>query len=237
MSSEYAEGGAAAPTPQRRPGRGGDGGAPVTGALTIVLAVVAVVAGFLILRAITGDDGGTSVGPGTTQTTEPAVDPAATTTTVPQSTTTTEPPLVFDGATVVVANANNVNGSAGQMTRELEAAGFTLGGAVNAATAVGQLATTVIYFDSSVESARAVAESVNRVLGADSSISPLPETPPTADGTLDGQVLVMLGNDKAGRTLDELAPEPAADVVPSPGVSGDGTEGDDAVDPDEDPDG
>ena len=40
----------------RRSTRVGDGGAPVTGALAIVLAVVAVVAGFLILRSIS--DGG-----------------------------------------------------------------------------------------------------------------------------------------------------------------------------------
>ncbi len=41
--------------PRRSP-RVGDGGAPVSGALAIVLAVVAVVAGFLILRSIS--DGG-----------------------------------------------------------------------------------------------------------------------------------------------------------------------------------
>lgn len=239
MSAEYAEGGAPA-APSRRPGRGGDGGAPISGALTIILAIVAVVAGFLILRAITGDGGGggSAVGPGATQTTEPAVDPSETTTTVAQTTTTTEPPLVFTGATVVVANANNVNGSAGAMTRELEAAGFTLGTAVNASASVGQLTDSVIYFDASSDDARAVAESVNRLMGADLSISPLPETPPTSDGTLDGQVLLMLGNDKAGATLAELAPEPAEPVVPSPGVPGDDAgdgadDTDDTVDPDD----
>ena len=36
--------------------RSADGGAPVSGALAIVLAVVAVVAGFFILRSISGDD-------------------------------------------------------------------------------------------------------------------------------------------------------------------------------------
>ena len=40
----------------RRTSRVGDGSAPVSGALAIVLAVVAVVAGFLILRSIS--DGG-----------------------------------------------------------------------------------------------------------------------------------------------------------------------------------
>ena len=36
----------------------------------------------------------------------------------------------------------------------------------------------------------------------------MPDTPPTADGTLGGAgVLLMLGNDKAGKTLAELAPD------------------------------
>ena len=42
MSSDVPEGGTA-PAPGRRPSRSSDGGAPVTGALTIVLAIVAVV--------------------------------------------------------------------------------------------------------------------------------------------------------------------------------------------------
>lgn len=48
-------------------------------------------------------------------------------------------------------------------------------------------------------------------------MSPLPETAPTSDGTLNGaQVLLMLGKDKANKTLAELAPDVAAgsgDVV------------------------
>ena len=45
------------------------------------------------------------------------------------------------------------------------------------------------------------------MLGGVATIAPMPETPPTRDGTLNGaQVLLMLGNDKAGKTLAELAP-------------------------------
>lgn len=237
MSSEYSEGGVTAPAPERRPGRGAEGGPPITGVLTIVLAVIAVVLGFLILRSITSDNGGGTVGPvGPGTTDAPVVTDPPATTAAPATTTTTAPPLVFDGASVVVANANGVNGSAGMMTRALEAAGFTMGEATNAAAAVGQLEATVIYYDPSVPAAQAVAESVNQVLGADASVSPLPDTPPTQAGTLAGDVLLMLGNDKAGKSLEELAPAGDGDVVPSPGVAGDEDLSDPEVDPDEDPD-
>jgi hypothetical protein len=237
MTSEIPE---TAP-PERRSSRAGEGGAPVSGALTIVLAVVAVVAGFLILRAITGDDdGGTTLptGPGQTATTEPdgADDPDTTTpVTDPPPPTTTEPALVVDGATVVVANANGVNGSAGAMTDLLADVGYIMGEPTNATT--GQLDSTVIYYDPETEAAQAVAESVNRSLGGDSSISQVGTPAPTTDGSIGGDVLVLLGNDKAGSTLEELAPaagNEAETTVTAPEVSGE--PGDDA-DPDADPDG
>ena len=54
-------------------------------------------------------------------------------------------------------------------------------------------------------------------------IAPMPETPPTADGTLGGAaVLLMLGDDKAGKTLAELAPDVGTTpvVVTNPPVAG-----------------
>lgn len=214
----------------RRP-RPGESGAPISGALAIVLAIVAVVAGFFILRAITSDDDGGDLSSddlvadddadGTTTTTLSA---AATTTTVP--TTTTEPPLVTDGATVLVANANNVNGSAGQMTRALEAVGYTMGEATNASASTGQLQETVLYYDEAIPAAEAVAESVSRSLGGVATISPLSVPAPTESGETGGAgVIVLLGIDKAGKTLEELDPPDAAGddgtTVSAPEVSGD----------------
>jgi hypothetical protein len=117
------------------------------------------------------------------------------------------PPLVYEGATVVVANANRVNGSAGAMSRDLDAAGFTVAGAVNASADIGQLELTVVYYDASSEAARLVADSVNRVMGGDASVAPLPATIPTEGGQFVGQVLVLLGNDKGGKSLAELSGE------------------------------
>lgn len=175
------------------------------GTFTIVLALVAVVLGVIILRSIGDADGGSGAGPVVTTTTVPEVDP--TETSEPAVTQPTVPPLVFEGATVVVANANRVNGSAGAMSRDLDAAGFTVAGAVNAAVEIGQLELTVVYYDASSEAARLVADSVNRVMGGDASVAPLPSTIPTEGGQLVGQVLVLLGNDKGGKSLAELAGE------------------------------
>lgn len=72
----------------RRPTRASDGGAPVSGALAIVLAVVAVVAGFLILRSI-GNDDSTNAGIDSAGQATTTLDPSVTT--VPVATTTTAP--------------------------------------------------------------------------------------------------------------------------------------------------
>jgi hypothetical protein len=218
MSSDIPEGNT--PGPGRRSGRA-DGGAPVAGALTVVLAIVAVVAGFLILRSLSNDDSvssGPSTGGTETSVSTAPVDSAPITPAESTTTTTTEPELVTEGATVIVANANTVNGSAGAMTRELEAAGFTMGTPTNADGSYGKPDQTVIYFDESVPAAQAVAESVGRTLGGVAGISPVAVPAPTESGELDGDVLVMLGNDKANKTLEDLQAEAGEVTTESSGA-------------------
>ncbi|MEO6570651.1 MAG: hypothetical protein ABIO83_03820, partial [Ilumatobacteraceae bacterium] len=73
--------------------------------------------------------------------------------------------------------------------------------------------------------AQAVAQSLATVLGGVASVGPMPEVPPTRDGSLNGAtVLLMLGNDKAGKTLTELSPGlTGAPAATSPPIAGDPT--------------
>lgn len=219
----------------RRTTRVSDGRAPVSGALAIGLAVIAVVAGFLILRSIS-DGGEQSLdfdGDGSSSSSDQPGGgddaPGATTgesiATLP--TPTTLPESVKTGASVIVANANGVGGSASAMSRALETGGgFTMVDPVDSSETIGDLDVSVIYFDPTNPAAEAVANSLSTVLGGVATIAPMPETPPTRDGTLNGaEVLLLLGNDKAGKTLAELAPAVAATPSPvtNPPIAGEGT--------------
>lgn len=218
--------------PRRSP-RVSDGGAPVSGAVAIVLALVAVVAGFLILNSISdggdaaldfpadGSPGNGGEAPDSSEVTE-STNPG------PSTTSTTVPQIVTEGADVLVANVNSVGGSAGQMKRALELAGFTVVAAVDGSAAVGDLEESVIYYDDTNPQALAVANSLGEVLGGVSSIAPLTGTPPTADGEMQGaDVLLMLGDDKAGQSLEDLNPElngsGDATQVTNPPIAGDTT--------------
>ena len=114
------------PIPSRRSPRQGVGGSPMGSTISIVLAVVAVVVGFLILNNITDD--GPSASGGVETPVGSAPENTATTNSALENTTTstTAPVLVTAGATVVVANASGVAGAAGRMTDELTGLGVAL---------------------------------------------------------------------------------------------------------------
>lgn len=219
----------------RRTPRVGDGGAPVSGALAMVLAAVAVVLGFLILNSLSGDTDEQAdfpapedaAGAGDGQATPGSSVPGDSV--VPTlAPTTTVAPLVTQGASVIVANANGGSGTAGSMTRALETgAGFTVVDPTDKSQSVPDLDVSVIYYTVENPEAKAVADSLARVLGGVGAVSQMPETPPTNDGTLNGaDVLLMLGKDKADKTLAELAPDLNAGgvvTVTNPPVAGDTT--------------
>jgi hypothetical protein len=198
-------------TSSSRRTRQGVGGSPVGSTVSIVLAVIAVIVGFLILNDITSDDDGDSAAVATVP------DTATVTTAASAVTTTTEPQLVTEGATVIVANASGIGGSAGQMTEQLAAVGFETGPPTNATT--GSIEDSLVYYDPGIAAAEAVAESVAFVMGG-LEVDTVPEPPPVEGQTLDGAgVLVMLGTNEAGRTLEELAPD-AQTTVTAPPVAG-----------------
>jgi hypothetical protein len=201
MSTQHPNDGGEGTESTTRSPRRGDAGSPVGSTLSIVLAVLAVIVGFVILRSIrSDDDSGAADLPDVTTTT---VDLAATTTTLPIPTTT----VLTDAlgpATVIVANANRVDGSARQMTTTLQGAGFTLAEPVNGTG--GKLDVTQIYYVDTDPNALAVAETVARKMGLTAAnIAPLVPPPPVATGTIGtAGVLVMLGNDKAGQSLEQM---------------------------------
>lgn len=187
--------------PRRRESSGSPG-SPMGSTAAIIIAIVAVVAGFLILRQINKDDGGGSISPGTTLPTEtvaPTVDPALTTPPVPLETTTTVFTPVTEGATAVVANASTVNGAAGVLTTALSGAGFAVAKATNGSPK--QDASTVLY-DPTDPEALAVATSLATLMGG-IDVLELPTPAPVDGGVVpDGvSIVIMLGNDKANLTL------------------------------------
>ena len=211
MSNEEGTVGSSVGATRRSP-RQGVGGSPVGSTLSIVLAVVAVIAGFLILRNLTADDSSSAGGSSTPVVTD--VQPTTTfdvgiTTTIAVAPTTTAP-LVTEGATVVVANANTVGGSAGRMSESLADVGYNMGSPVNGTVTIDE---SLVYYDPTNTAALGVAESLARSLGG-VVVDVLPTPPPVESGSLDGAgVLLMLGNDEADKTLESLAQQAAAETT------------------------
>jgi hypothetical protein len=151
---------------------------------------------------VAGCSGGSDASSDTTINTEAVVQTPTTTAAPPDTTTTTTiAPMIVDGATVVVANASIVGGSAGRMTDELGVAGFTTVDPVNATE---RIEASIVYY-SDADGAQVVAESAAMKLGGVEA-APLPDPIPTESGDIAGaDVLVMLGNDQADRTISELS--------------------------------
>ncbi len=201
----------------RRPSRVGDSGSPVGSTLSIVLAVVAIVAGFLLLRAIFDDDDGSSAD-GPTITTVAGNETSTTTEdSTPTSRTTPTTLAPVKTAAVVVANASGIGGSAGRMTTALEGAGYRAGEATDATG--GNLDRSVVYYVRGVNGARETADSVASDMGG-LRVRPIPAEAPITGEMGNAGVLVMLGTDTAEKTLAEL--NPTSPTAPPP-ASGPGT--------------
>lgn len=172
--------------------------APVGSTVAIVVTAIAVVLGFLILRKV--NDGGDS-------STASTVADTSTTAGVPTSvlvTTTTVPQLQTQGTKVQVANASNASGVAKQMTTALSGKGFDMATATNS-TVNPKLDISKVIYDPADPNAVAVANSVAKVMGG-LSVEPAAGAPPVDAGAFaEGSgVIVLLGNDLAGKTLPEI---------------------------------
>ena len=181
---------------QRRPRRPVAPARPNLNSTTsIVVAVAAVILGFLILRDINGDNSSTS-NPTDAGIAQPT-DSVAPTDTIPVETTvdTTIPLTNFK---VQIANASKVPGSAGELTTALQGRGFIVQPATNASEITPKQTQTVVYFipGSELAAARVAAE-----LGGVTTAA-MPAPIPTESGELgEATVLILLGTDLAGKPL------------------------------------
>jgi hypothetical protein len=195
-------------------------------AISIVIAVVAVVVGFVILRNIndSGDGGGsslpvvTSPNDGTSDTTATS-GAGATDTTLPPTTTPGTVPLVKTSK-IIVANASQMKGAAANAKQELETIGFVVGDPTDAQGADRVLETTKVYY---AEGGQETAQSVAQVFSksGEEPIKIYPLIPPVnvAGGSIgDAQVLLMVGKDRALQPLPAIAaatPDPTATTIPA----------------------
>jgi hypothetical protein len=179
---------------EQTPSPAGVGGRSAGTVAGLVVAVVAVILGFVILRDLSSSDSGGNVVPVTTTSPVTPVDP----TPAPETTTTTVAPINKIGYKMVVANGSGVGGSAGQLTIALQGQGFIVEPATNSSADRRELEITTVYY---LVGNEANASSVARTLGG-VCIEPMPTPVPTERATLgEASVLVLLGRDLAGKPL------------------------------------
>lgn len=183
-------------------------------AIAVVVALVAAVLGFVILKSLDDDDASVSTGGDSTEQPDEAsaqttIDPALTTA---ATTTTTISKTAFK---VLVANASQVAKSAAGLSDQMAALGYQMLAPTNALDTTTVLATTVVYYYPGAEAAGA---DVANALGKAAAVMPTPL--PVTDASLDGaSVLVMLGTDLAGQTIPGAAAVTGNSAAPAAAVS------------------
>ena len=197
-----------------------NGAAPMGSTVAIVVTGIALLLGFLILRKVNDNDSGSTVKPDTTTSvaTETTLDPTATVAPTDAAPTTTELVLVTTGSKVQVANASTVDGAAGKMTTALETKGFEMAEAVSGSE---KYEVSKVLYNADDPNAKPVADSLASVLGNIEVVSQGVPVPVASGNWAEGSgVVLMLGNDYAGKTLAEIAGVPPTGVTVAPTTTG-----------------
>lgn len=167
--------------------------------MSVIVAVVALLLGFFILRDIRANSNN-STGGG---------NPVATSSTVPDTVApdvTSTTTIVLTAFKVQVANASKVAGSAGQLTVELQGRGYIVQPALNSSEITPKQTITVVYF---LAGSEAAAAAIAAELGGVATAS-MPTPIPTETGKLgEASVLILLGTDVAGKPLTSPLPTTA----------------------------
>ena len=178
---------------QARPQNGGNGaGQNFNSTLSIVVAVIAVLVGFFILRDINSDSSNSSSSPSDDTSVDAGTTvPDAAVTTLPAATNTT-------GFKVLVANGSGVPGSAGDLSVALQGLGFIVQPPLNKSDATPKQTLTMVYYIAGQE---ANAANVAAALGGVAT-APMPDPVPTETGNMgEASVLVLLATDLAGKPI------------------------------------
>jgi hypothetical protein len=170
-------------------------------------ATIAVIAAFVVLRSITHQTvrSADAIVPATTTTVAAPVSTLSltpvTSTTSTTTTSTVAPNASKSDATVVVANASGIGGSATAMIAELAAAGYTMAPVANGTGP--RLEQSIIYYLESNPKALGVAQLLAQQIPTAQTL-PMPQPPPLDRPLNAATVALMLGRDAAGRSLAEL---------------------------------
>jgi len=181
-------------------------GVSVSTTVSVVVAAIAVLLGFLILRDINSDS---------------AANPAATTLAPGDSSAPTLPVATTlptrTGFKILVANASGITGSAGQMTTALQSENFIVTQPINADPTIGKQSVTIVYYVAGYEGgATAVADILGGV-----QIEPVATPAPVEGGSLgEAQVLVLLGTDLAGKLLPGALPGSTTETTTTTTIAG-----------------
>jgi hypothetical protein len=195
-----------------RPGRT-NGAAPMGSTVAIVVTLIALVLGFLILRKVNDNSSSPSNTTSGGNSTSTSIDPGSSTTagsTIPTSTTI---PLVVTGTQLQVANASNQDGVARAMSTVLQGEGFTMAEPVSATE---KLETSKVLYDASNAAAQALAESLAAYLGIEAVAQGLPVPVESGSWAEGSGAIFMVGNDFAGKTLDEILGVPTTGTTTPP---------------------
>jgi hypothetical protein len=170
--------------------------APNNATLGAVVAVIALLLGFLILRDVNADSSPSSGGGGGNVTT-----PVDTDDTVDPATSTTIE-FSVSGFKIQIANASGVARSAAKMTTDLQGLGYVVQPPLNTAPGTPRRSTTGVYYLAGCEAA---ADNIKQVLGGNVEVGAMPSPVPLETGNLDDAcILVLVGTDLAGKPLPSI---------------------------------
>ncbi len=181
--------------------------------IAIVVTAIAVLLAFFILRKVNDAGETSSVDPGTVAPTDVTLPGETTISTAPVTPTTTG--IVKIGTSVQVVNCSNQEGVARNLSNALVAEGFTT---VEPDTGTIDLPITKILYNPDDPNALPVAQTVSLLLANAAIESSGAIVPALTLGTWapGSSVIVLLGDDLAGKTLAQIAGQEETGVTAAP---------------------